>query len=394
MKVAAPEKLGFSSERLSRINDMTRRYIVEGKVAGFVTLVARRGQVVHFEKAGYQDLAAKTPMALDTIFRIYSMTKPITSVAFMMLFEQGLVRLEDPVTRFIPEFKNLKILGPNGQLEPPRCEITLHMLMTHTAGLCYAEWEMPVLAKYYIDADVWNPTQTLGEFVQAIITMPHVHHPGEKWHYSMATDAVGHIVEIVADMPIADFFEEKIFKPLGMTDTAFNIPPEKQPRAATVYGPIGDEPLALLDVQITGAYANPTLHCPGHGLVSTAEDYLKFAQMVLNKGEFDGTRLLSPKTIAFMTRNHLQPHFIPIAMEGIPWYGMGFGLGFGVVMDAALAGTMVSDGSHGWGGAASTHFWIDPAEEVIGILLLQVWPSGTYPTTNDFRTAVYQALLE
>jgi CubicO group peptidase (beta-lactamase class C family) len=393
MKVSTPEELGFSSERLTRINKYMERYVNAGKAAGFVTLVARRGEIVYFDKFGYQNAETKTPMALDSIFRIYSMTKPITSVAFMMLFERGLVRLEDPVTKFIPEFKDLKILGPHGQLEPIQREITLHMLLTHTAGLCYAEWESPVLGKYYIDADIWSPKRTLKEFVHKITTLPHVYHPDEKWHYSMATDVIGHVIEIVADMPIADYFEEEIIKPLGMSDTAFHVPRGKEPRFAELYGPKDDDPLAVISEKEGGEYANPVAHFPGHGLVSTAEDYFRFSQMVLNKGEFNGIRLLAPRTIEYMTLDHLRPDLLPMVMEA-PWFGMGFGLGFSVVKDPALAETMSSPGTHGWGGAASTNFWIDPLKEIIGILLLQLWPSYTYPTTNDFRTAVYQALIE
>jgi CubicO group peptidase (beta-lactamase class C family) len=393
MVPANPEELGFSTERLKRINDYMRRYVSEGKVAGFVTLVARRGKIAYFDKFGYRDIATETPMELDTIFRIYSMTKPITNVAFMMLFEKGLVRLEDPVTKYIPEFKNLKILGPHGELESPRNEITVHMLMTHTAGLCYAEWESPVLAKYYIEPFIWDPDQSLEEFVKRITNLPHKYHPGDTWHYSMATDVVGRLVEIIADMPIADFFEEKIFKPLGMVDTAFSVPKEKEDRFANLYGPDGNNLLAPVDVSVGGEYSNPKFHIPGHGLVSTAEDYFNFAQMVLNKGEFDGVRLLGPRTVEYMTINHLKPDLLPWIMD-VPWHGMGFGLGISVVMDPALAETMSNVGTIGWGGAASTNFWIDPVKEIIGILLLQIWPSYTYPTTNDFRTAVYQAMLE
>lgn len=387
------EALGFSTERLGRINDFMGRYVDEGKVAGFVTLVARRGKVFYFDKCGYQDTEAKVPMALDTIFRIYSMTKPITSVALMMLFEKGLVRLEDQVSKYIPEFSNLNVLGPHGQLEPIRNEITVHMLMNHTAGLSYAEWEPPVLAKYYLDPFVWDHEKTLEQFIQRIVKLPQLYQPGEKWHYSIATDVVGRLIEIIADMPIADYFEEQIFRPLGMVDTAFSVPNEKKDRLAVLYGPDGDNFLATIDEKISGVYFDPKLHSGGHGLVSTAQDYFNFAQMVLNKGEFDGIHLLGPRTVEYMTINHIKPNLLPLVMD-VPWNGMGFGLGFSVVTDPAQAETMSSVGTIGWGGAASTNFWIDPEKEIIGILLLQIWPSYTYPTTNDFRTAVYQAILE
>lgn len=388
------KQVGFSSRRLNRINDFMKSYVDDGKAAGFVTLVARRGKIACFDKYGYQDIQAKIPMEYDTIFRIYSMSKPIASVAFMMLFEKGLVRLEDPVSKYIPEFKDIKILCARGRLEPIRNEITVHMLMTHTAGLCYAEWEAPVLAKYYLEPFIWDPDQTLEEFISKITNLPHAYHPGEKWYYSMATDVIGRLIEIIADMPLADYLEEKLFNPLGMPDTAFTVPETKEQRLAALYGPIEDNLLGIIDDSVGGVYDNPKLHCAGHGLVSTAEDYFNFSQFVLNKGEYEGVRLLSPRTIEFMTMNHLRPDYLPMAMDKEPLYGMGFGLGFSVVMDPALAMTMSSAGTIGWGGAASTNFWIDPVEEIIGILMVQLLPSGTYPTTNDFRTAVYQALID
>jgi CubicO group peptidase (beta-lactamase class C family) len=391
--LSKPEDLGFSPERLGRVNDFMERYVNDGKVAGFVTLIARQGKVLYFDKHGYQDVEAKTPMSLDTIFRIYSMTKPITSVALMMLFEKGLVRLEDPVSKFIPEFSNIQVLGSDGKLESLKEEITVHMLLTHTAGLSYAEEELPLIAKYYLELDIWDHESTLEQFVQRIVALPHLHQPGEKWHYSMATDVVGRLIEIIAGVSLAEFFEEQIFKPLGMEDTAFSVPPEKHDRFAELYGPKGGNPLAVIDEKTGGVFSDPKLYCGGQGLVSTARDYFKFAQMLLNKGEFDGVRFLGPRTVEYMTRNHLRPELLPWVMD-VPWPGMGFGLGFSVVMDPAQAETMSSAGTIGWGGAASTNFWIDPAEEIIGILLLQLWPSYTYPTTNDFRTAVYQALIE
>lgn len=292
------------------------RYVDDGMVAGFVTLVARRGEIIYFDKLGYQDVEMKIPMALDTIFRIYSMTKPITSVALMMLFEKGLVRLEDTVAKYIPEFNSIKILGPQGKFKPIRNEITIHMLMTHTAGLCYAEWESPVLARYYLEPFIWDPDQTLEEFVKKITSFPHIYHPGEKWHYSMATDVVGRLIEIISNMPLADFFEEKIFNPLTMVDTAFSVTEEKSKRFAAMYGTVEENPLTIIDEHVGGClYSNHKLHCDGHGLVSTATDYFKFTQMVLNKGAFEGVRLLGPRTIEYMTMNHLRNDLLSIVME-------------------------------------------------------------------------------
>jgi CubicO group peptidase (beta-lactamase class C family) len=394
MKVFAPDKYGFSPERLKQLDSIFQRYVDEGKFSGLIALVARKNARVYLEKFGYRDVESKKPMEFDTIFRIFSMTKPITGVAFMMLFEQGLVRLEDPVSKYIPAFKDVKVLCPDGKLETPKTEMTIHHLLTHTAGLDYAEEEHPELGTSAVGADIWDSSITLQESVKRVATRPLIYHPGEQWHYSLATDVVGHIIEIVSDQPISDYFEEKIFKPLGMVDTAFLVPEKKVARFATLYGHVNGDPLGLIDEKTGGNYRNPVLHAPGAGLVSTTEDYYKFASLVLNKGEYEGVRLLGPRTVTYMTQNHLSGRLIPIAMEGIPWHGMGFGLCFSVLLDNALNGTMSSNGSHGWGGWASTKFWVDPVEEIIGIIMLQSIPSYTYPVVNDFQTGVYQALME
>ena len=393
MKVENFEKAGFDSKRLNRINNVIQRYVDEGIFSGLVSLVARKDKVIHHEKFGYQDTEFKTPMELDTIFRIYSMTKPITGLAFMMLYEQGLVHLEDLVSKYIPEFKDMKVRTEDGKLEDAKSDMTIHHLLTHTSGLDYVEQETSDLDTPVVDANLWDPTITLQEMVSRITKLPLAFHPGEKWLYSLATDVAGHIIEVVSGQPVAEYFEENIFKPLGMVDTAFYVPVEKEDRFATLYGHVDGNPLGVLDEATGGVYSNPTLHCPGHGLVSTAEDYFKFAQLILNKGEYNGVRLLGPKTVEFMTKNHLPDRVFPIKMEDVAMLGMGFGLCFSIVMDNALSGTMVSNGSHGWGGWASTHFWIDPVEEIIGIVMVQSIPSWKYPVINAFRTAIYQALM-
>lgn len=395
MTESIPEELGFSSERLTRINDFMKRYVDEGKVAGFVTLVARRGKIAYFDKFGYQDIASGTPMELDTIFRIYSMTKPITSVAFMMLFERGLVRLEDPLSRFIPEFKQTKVHGKDGKLIDLAREITVHDLLIHTAGLSYGgieETKVPV-DELYDKADLFNTNINLEEMVRRIADLPLAYQPGTVWHYSVATDVVGRLIELIADKPLPDYLNQKIFKPLGMMDTTFSVPPEKADRLSTLYGKTENGDLEVLDDIIGGDYFNVNLYSGGSGLVSTMPDYLRFAQLVLKKGELDGVRLLGTKTMELMTANHLPPALLPISM-GNPWPGFGFGLGFSVILDIPLSGMMGSVGLHGWGGWANTHFWIESREQLIGILMMQYIPSGTYPVTNDFRTAVYQALVE
>lgn len=396
MRITAPEEFGFSPKRLKRIATAMQRYVDQKKLAGIVTLVARRGQVVHFEKFGYQAIETSKPMELDTIFRIYSMTKPITSVALMMLFERGLVRLTDPVAKFIPEFGKVKVLVGEGELADLEREITIQDLLRHTAGLSYGGYKAthdPV-DKLYDQAHLWRPGTTMREAVRRLTELPLAYQPGQAWRYSVATDVVGHVVELISDMTLGEFFEEKIFKPLGMEDTAFTVTPEKADRFATLYGLTDKGSLELIDATISGDYFNNTRQeSGGAGLVSTAADYLRFSQLILNKGELDGVRLLGPRTVELMTANHLSLAILPTMGEHeMP--GFGFGLGFGVMMDVALSGEMGSVGLHRWGGWASTDFWVDQQEQLIGILMLQYIPSGTYPIRTDFRTLVYQALVD
>jgi CubicO group peptidase (beta-lactamase class C family) len=397
METITPEKVGFSSDRLARISAVMQGYVDRQELAGLITLVTRYGKVVHSECLGMMDIEAAKPMQIDTMFRIYSMTKPISSVALMMLLEQGLVRLTDPISKFIPAFDKVKVLANDGSLIPPRRPITIHDLLRHTAGLSYngyyEETGDPV-DKLYDEVDLWPPGITSQEMVRRIVELPLAFHPGEAWRYSVATDVIGHVVELVSNMSLAQFLEAKILKPLGMEDTAFSIPPAKADRFATLYGTGQQGALQEIDTAIGGDYFNVSLYSGGHGLVSTAADYLRFAQFILNKGELEGARLLGPKTVELMTANHLPSSILPMAMGAEQMPGMGFGLGFSVMMDVALSGTMGSVGLHGWGGWAKTQFWIDPREQIVGILMLQHIHTGTHPVALDFRTLVYQALLE
>ncbi len=397
MKITnTPEQLGFSSQRLERIKPGMQGYIDRGEIAGIITLIARRGSVVQLEKFGYQDLASRTPMSLDTIFRLYSMTKPITSVALMMLFERGLVRLTDPVSKFIPAFKDLKVWAGEGELAELEREVTVQDLLRHTSGLSYGGYEetkIPV-DKLYDQADLYDTTMTLEEMVRRITDLPLACQPGQKWIYSVSTDVVGRLVEVIADMSLADFIEEKICQPLGMVDTAFSVPPDKVERLATLYGPTAAGPLQELDAATFGDFFNARLYSGGAGLVSTTPDYLRFAQMCLNQGELDGVRLLGPRTVQLMRSNHLPPALLPIVMEPVPMPGLGFGLGFSVVLDVPQLGSTSSVGAYGWGGWASTNFWVDPQEQLLGLLMLQYIPTSTHPIRDNFRTLVYQALID
>ena len=397
MKQTNPEALGFSIERLLRIHNLMNRYVDSGKLAGAVTCVARRGQVAHQETFGYQNLETKTPMSLDSIFRIYSMTKPITSVALMMLYEESLFNLTDAVSQYIPAFKDVKVWGAGGALETPLRPITIQDLLRHTAGLSYGgypESQSPV-EKLYDEADISTNKITNQEMTARIARLPLMFHPGTKWHYSVATDVVGRLVEVLSGKSLADFMQEKIFDPLGMVDTAFHIDPSKLNRFCTLYGKTKDSDFGVLELPVSSVYLPPVaLHSGGDGLVSTTSDYLKFAQCILNKGELNGVRLLGPKTVELMICNHLPPALLPIAFEGMePMLGMGFGLGFSVMLDTAQTGVMGSVGDYGWGGYAETFFWIDPRESLIATLMTQYLPSQKYPIRKEFRTTVYQALL-
>ena len=390
-------KLVFSTERALRINALIKRYVDGGKLAGVVTCIAQHGQVEHFETFGHQNLETKTPMTKDSIFRIYSMTKPITSMALMMLYEESLFNLTDPVSQHIPAFEDVKVLGANGHLEVPVRPITVQDLLRHTAGLSYgsfSETQLPV-DKLYDEADLLTNKITNEEFVKRIADLPLAFHPGTKWHYSVATDVCGYLVEVLSGMPLADYIQEKIFDPLGMVDTAFHIDPSKLGRFCTLYGKTPGSDFAALDTPDNSEYLPPVaLHAGGSGLVSTTADYLQFAQCILNKGELNGVRLLGSKTVEFMTSNHLPTNLLPIAFEGTePMLGMGFGLGFSVMLDTAQTGFMGAVRDHGWGGYAETYFWIDPKEEMIALLMTQYLPSQTYPIRKEFRTAVYQAFI-
>jgi len=398
MKQTNPDALGFSSERLLRIHRLMNRYVESGKLAGMVTCVARCGQVVHCETFGNQNLETKTPMSQDSIFRIYSMTKPIASVALMMLYEEGLFNLTDAVSQYIPAFKDVKVWGEDGAMESPIRPMTVQDLLRHTAGLSYggyAESQSPV-DKLYDEADLFNPKITNAELTNRVASLPLMFHPGGKWHYSVSTDVVGYLAEVLSGKPLADFMQEKIFDPLGMVDTAFHIDPSKLSRFCTLYGKTPDSDFGVLDLPGSSEHLPPVaLHSGGAGLVSTTADYLQFSQCILNKGELNGVRLLGPKTVALMTCNHLPAVLLPIAFEGTePMLGMGFGLGFSVMLDTAQTGMMGSVGDHGWGGYAETFFWIDPKEDMIAILMSQYLPSQTYPIRKEFRTSVYQALVE
>jgi CubicO group peptidase (beta-lactamase class C family) len=399
MKLAKPETLGFSPARLERIHTVTQRYIDEGKFAGIVTLIARRGKLVHFASVGKQEIEGDKPMKNDSLFRIYSMTKPITTTAAMMLFEEGALRLSDPVAKYIPEFAETKVLVKQGYagpvLEPQATPMTIRQLMTHTAGLSYGFMaDSPIEEMYRQLHPFFQTDPSSAEIISKWAAIPLIQQPGKAWRYSVATDVLGRVVEVVSGMSLREFFLERIFKPLGMDDTDYYVPASKMSRFATCYGPAPTGGIApILPPMISDAAILHRASPGGHGLHSTAADYLRFCQMILNGGELDGVRLLGRKSVELMSCNHLAPEMLPIE-RAFEMHGLGFGLGFSVLLDPAQRQSLGSCGSIGWGGAANTNFWIDPKEELIGILMAQFMPSNTFPLVDDFRTLTYQALVD
>jgi CubicO group peptidase (beta-lactamase class C family) len=399
MHTITPEEAGFSASRLSRIEPWMQSYVDSNKLAGVIAMVARHGKVVYLERVGMMDVEAAKPMQFDAIFRIYSMTKPIASVALMMLYEEGRFQLHDPVSKFIPKFADVQVFagGTERGFEATELEreITIWHLLTHTAGLTYDFFEDSPVDAMYLAADLHQPDRTPKEVVHEIVKLPLVHQPGTAYRYSMATDVLGYLTEVISGTSLDVFLKEKILVPLGMEDTDFYVPEEKLDRFAAMYGPSEDGGIKLLDAPATSQHTKPPRFLSGgSGLVSTASDYLRFCQMLLNGGELDGIRLLGRKTVELMTVNHLPDELIPIQVQPHTLHGCGFGLGFRVLVNVAQAGRLGSEGEYGWGGGASTSFFVDPKEGLIGLLLTQLEPSRTYPIRSEFKVLVYQALVD
>ncbi len=383
---AVPEEVGMSAARLQRIAPVMQRWVDNGKIPGALTMIAREGRLVHFEKFGLQDVASSTPIEFGTIFRIYSMTKPITSVAVMMLYEEGHFQLNTPVSEFIPAFKDMKVYANHGDaIVDAEREVTVKHLLTHTAGLIYGgDWIHPINDRYRA-ADFYGGD--LSHMAQELGSIPLLHHPGDAWNYGMSTDVLGYLVEVVSGMPFAEFLKKRIFEPLDMVDTDFSVPGEKADRYATLYEPTEDGGIQVLQNAPVSSGPLSFFHSGGAGLQSTAADYLRFCQMMLNEGELDGVRLLGRKTVELITMNHISEDWQPLWRTG-----SGFGLGFAVVTNVAETHSLGSLGTYSWGGLASTTFWIDPVEELIGILMTQL--IGDAPFHPQFRVLTYQAIID
>jgi CubicO group peptidase (beta-lactamase class C family) len=382
LPVTSPENVGMSSEKLARAKSSVQALIDNEKMAGASIIVARNGKIVLSETFGMMDQKANKHMQPDTIFRIYSMSKPISSVAAMMLYEQGKLKLDDPISKYIPEFKELKVYSESGKHDDQVRQMSVRDLLRHTSGLTYGYFGNTAVDKMYRTKGVLNRKSSLQDMINKLNGIPLLYQPGTKWHYSVSTDVLGYLVQKVSGQPLDEFFRQNIFEPLDMKDTAFHVPNEKVNRFAACYGPRQNGGLRIVDEPTTSRYLiRANLFSGGGGLVSTARDYLRFSQMLLNKGQLDGKRLLRSETVEMMTSDQL-----PDSVKR--GEGEGFGLGFSV----RLRDGKFPQGEYGWGGAASTHFWISPKDELIVIALSQYMPFSSQ-LQNAVKSIIYDSIL-
>ncbi|MEL7157013.1 MAG: serine hydrolase domain-containing protein [Actinomycetota bacterium] len=406
---STPDAVGVSADRLRRIDPVMESYVDRGVVAGINTLISRRGTIVQQASYGHRDREAGVAMTDDTIFRIYSMTKPVVATALMMLHEEGAFRLEQPVAQYLPAFGSAKVMGEDGSLVDPARPMEIRHLLLHTSGLTYDFMVDSPVAQLYRDERIMNDaTRSLEEVIDAVAALPLAWQPGERWHYSVGIDVAARLIEVLADQPLGDFLDERLFRPLGMTDTAFGVPEPKQDRLAAMYGLpdlVGRDysgaqlvEAALsgfnerIDVSETYPTDTPDVFVRGGlGLFSTIGDYWRFAQMLCANGRWEGERLLGRKTLELMHRNHLPTSLLPFEIMGQPTPGYGFGLGSRVMIDTAESAGPGSDGEFGWAGAAKTYFWVDPVEDLVGIFMSQ-YMTGVELPDRDFRALAYQAI--
>ncbi len=415
---ASPESVGMSEAALARVEaHLKTRYIDAGRFPGTQLLVYRRGKVVHNAVQGFADVERKAPVRDDTIFRIYSMTKPLTSVAFMMLVEEGLVAIDEPVHKYIPEWKDLGVFvagtAPNFLTRPPSRPMQIVDLLRHTSGLTYGFQQRSNVDAAYRQSKVGEVEKagTLQTMIEDLAKIPLEFSPGDAWNYSVATDVLGYLIGKISGIPFEQFLKQRILDPLGMTDTGFHVPASKAHRLAACYSadPQGGmtfhaaqrkSGLTLQDDPATSSFLSPPEFISGGGgLCSTVADYLTFCRALVNGGSLGGVRLIGPKTLALMTTNHIPGgRFLPEVSRSLfseaTYNGIGFGLGFAVTMRPAETLIAGSAGEYNWGGAATTSFWIDPAEELIAIFMTQVLPSSAYPIRRELRSMVYAAITE
>jgi len=396
----------FDTSRLERVGAVGRRYVDDGKIPCSVVQVADRNGPIYTDSHGWADVETGVPITTDSVFRIYSMTKPITSIVLMQLHEEGQLLLEDPVEKFLPEFANPQVMVSGSDLapvtRPAARSITIRDILTHCSGLTYGFLRQGPLDARYREAGLGDFTKadySLSEAMQRLAEQPLLFEPGTSWNYSMSTDVCGAVIEAITGVTLAQAFAERVFDPLSMLETGFSVPSSQADRFTSLYAMMPATGLTRIDNYNQSDYLEaPAFLSGGGGLVSTIGDYQKFASMLLAGGESDGNRLIGRRTLEYMATNHLpggkllnelgQSLFSEVAMDG-----MGFGLGFSVVEDPAANGSMCSPGEFAWGGAASTAFWIDPVEEITAIFMTQLLPSSTYPLRRELRAAVYQAIL-
>ena len=411
--IESPEAAGCSSERLSRIKPVMQSYIDQRGFAGLSTMIARRGRIIHAEQVGWQDREQQIPLSADTIFRIYSMTKPIISVALMTLYEEGRFHLFDPLAKFLPAFGKVRVLTGDTPVErrevDPIRPITIRDLFTHTSGLTYDFLEDSPVGEMYRQIGLMSdPNSSLEAIIAELARLPLAYQPGSKWHYSVSIDVLAHLIEVISGQRLQDFLSERLFGPLGMVDTGFSVPEEKRGRVSAMYGnpDITRNTFSRIfeawmsgfneriDVDQTYPVDNTeTFARGGHGLFSTAWDYMRFAQMLLNRGELDGVRILAPKIVDLMHMNHVSPALLPYEIGGVPSSGYGFGLGSRVLLNVAESAVPGSVGEYGWAGAAKTYFWVDPQEQLIGILMSQYMVAFDQPD-KSLQALAYQSVLD
>ena len=391
---AVPEEVGLSSERLQRIGDVFQDYVDEGRIAGAVGMVLRHGKLAYVDAWGMRDITAGDTMEEDDLFKICSMSKPVTSVAVMTLYEEGLFFLSDPIGRYLPELADLRVAnlaeasaGQEIPTERARRPVTIHDLLRHTSGFTYGDLSNTVVDGVYREQEIlYQPT--LEDMVARLGEIPLVYQPGTQWHYSVSADVLGRLVEVLSGQTFDAFLRERIFGPLGMADTGFLVPDSKRDRVAPTYGHSGPD-LTLGPGDTSICALPPPLFSGGAGLVSTAQDYARFAQMLLNGGELDGARILGRKTVELMTVDHLE--------EGMPTGflspGWSFGLGFTVKTEAGMDGLPSSVGEYNWIGIQGTSFWVDPEEDLVGVFMVQIRPNRDITFRDQFKRLVYQALI-
>jgi CubicO group peptidase (beta-lactamase class C family) len=392
---ATPKEAGMSADKLDRIKSVVQSAVDKNQTAGLVVLVARQGKVVYLESFGKMDVEAGKPMLQDAIFRIYSMTKPITVAGALVLSEEGKFKLDDPVSKYLPEFKGLRVhAGKGDQTIEAKREMTVRDLMRHTSGLTYGMPNGSPVDKLYIANKIEDPGDSLADMVGKLGKLPLQYQPGTRFHYSVSTDVLGRVIEAVSGKTLDEFLSERIFRPLDMRDTGFVVPPEKLNRFTASYRSTGKGMLTVIDAPSTSRYRAPRKYLSGGGgLLSTARDYSRFCQMLLNSGTLQGARVLRPETVREMTTNQLPPEAMPMTLNGFAQPGLGFGLGVSVRLDTKSSKPDPGAGEYGWSGAASTYFWVAPRTELMVIVLQQIQPFN-FGLQLALKPAIYSAIEE